>query len=355
MKNKFSANRPVVASTLRRGSERLIGGNGEMNADSKKDLLAAIATLVEAGANSSVISENDAISREETAATNREMVLAAFDDKEELAALGDLMSDQIKIAADRDGFMRRFLRHQDIGQGEIPKVSIVTKNVTASVSTGPVQTQTQMVRDNEVYPAEFYITARPYIEQKDIARSSSDILEQKYLDAVEAVMVQEDRSLLKMADDLIGLDNEHVVFSGGFTPTAFAELSSSVTNWGISPGSMLIASNLWADITTKSEWQAVLDPVSQHEVLLTGKLAYVHGVPMVSDHFRHEQHKVLNAGDVYMFGSPNQVGQYTDRDGIVSQAIDVTHEKVPGRGWVMSELLSMVIANSRAIARGNRA
>lgn len=355
MKQKYG-NNVVLASELRRtgSNERLIGNNGELNASNKNELMKAIAQLIDVAGNNSVLTDTKATEVANVAATHREMVQAAFDSREELAALGDLMADNLTVTSNRDGFMRRLMRQQNIENGQIPSVRMTTKNVTAAIGTGPVQSQTQFIRDNEIFPQEFYITARPYIEQRMINRSASDILEEKYVEALEAIMVAEDRTWKQMADSLIGLDNPHLNISGAFTPQAFAELSTSVNNWGIVPAAALIASDLWLDIVSNTEWSDIIDPVSQHELLLTGKLGQIHGVELITDQFRHAQHKVLNGGEIYIVGGADYHGQYTDRGGVTSQPIDGTQERVPGRGWFLAETMSLCIANSRSIARGRR-
>ena len=146
----------------------------------------AIAQLIDVAGNNSVLTDTKATEVANVAATHREMVQAAFDSREELAALGDLMADNLTVTSNRDGFMRRLMRQQNIENGQIPSVRMTTKNVTAAIGTGPVQSQTQFIRDNEIFPQEFYITARPYIEQRMINRSASDILEEKYVEALEA-------------------------------------------------------------------------------------------------------------------------------------------------------------------------
>lgn len=355
---KFRPNKPqlVLASQVKRegSNEYLVGQNGELNANNKKDLFAAIAQLASLAQDNHVVTDKQAREMASTAQVHREMVLAAFDSQEELAALGDQLAETIQITANRDGFMRRFLMYQEVAQGQIPTVRVNTKNVTAAIATGPVQTQTQIVRDNTLYPAEFYITARPYIEQKDISRTNTDIVEEKYNEALEAIMVTEDRVWKRMADDLIGLDNPHLNISGAFTPQALAQLTSYVADWGIAPTYALIASNLWQDITADQSWQNVLDPISQNEVLLTGRLGTVHGMEIVSDHFRHANHRVLQGGEVYVIGAQDQHGQYTDRGGVEADPLNHTQERVPGRGWAMYEQMSMIIGNSRSVARGRR-
>jgi hypothetical protein len=57
---------------------------------------------------------------------------------------------------------------------------------------------------------------------------------------------------------------------------------------------------------------------------------------------------------MFVVGDAINHGIYTDRGGVQSQPIDISHEQLPGRGWAMSELLSMSIANSRSVAKARR-
>ena len=106
--------------------------------------------------------------------------------------------------------------------------------------------------------------------------------------------------------------------------------------------------------TFLADWSGLINPVAQHELLLTGQLGTVLGMEVISDAFRHEQHKVLSSGEMYVIGAPENHGQYSDRGGIESQPLDGSNEAVPGRGWFMTESLSMVIANARSVAKGKR-
>lgn len=345
----------AIASSIKLpgSNEYLVGANGELNANNKAELVQAIASLMEVASTTKLVTEGQALSLETAAATHREMIQSAFDSKEELAALGDLIADNLTQTINREGFARRMMRFQELVNGQIPQAKMTVKKVIASIAIGPVQQQTQFIREDVIFPPEFYITARPYIEMKEIQRSANDILEDKYVESLEAIMVQEDRTWKRQVDALIGIDNPHLNIAGNFTPAAFAELVGYVSDWGVSPGSVLFASDIWQDMIT-GNWKDVLDPVSQHEVLLTGRLATVHGVNLMSDNFRVPNLRVLNQGEIYVVGSPDQHGQMTDRGGVDSSPLDIAHERVPGRGWAMSETISMVIANSRSVARGRR-
>jgi len=360
MKKRLSitANSPgglTPISDVKREGSALLGNNGEFNAHDKKELMSVISSMIDvASKGNKVVTDSNAVKAEDTAKAHREMLTAAFDSKEELTALGNVIAEELTQTANRDGFMRRFLLYQNLEQGQFPTTRLQTKNVTASIASGPVQTNTQFVRDHEFFPAEWYINARPFVEQKDIMRATGDVLEEKYVDALEAIMVQEDRTWKRMADDLVGLDNPHVNISGALTPATFATLVNYVQSWGVHATTALIASDIWTDIVSLEAWSTTIDPVTQHELFLSGQLGTIHGMAMLSDHFRHPQHKVLNSGDIYIVGAPEQHGQYTDRGGVESQPVDMVQERVPGRGWHLTELMSMIVVNSRSIARGKR-
>jgi len=59
-------------------------------------------------------------------------------------------------------------------------------------------------------------------------------------------------------------------------------------------------------------------------------------------------------GEQFILGNPENLGQYTDRGGIDSLPLDGATEGIAGRGWMMSEYVSMLVANSRAVAKGKR-
>jgi len=354
---QFSTPRTEVATELRLpgSNERMVGAGGELNANSKKDLLNRIGSfsgVVQAG--TEVITEAKAVDREQLKAKHHNMVLSAFDSGEQLSTLGEVMADELYIASNRDGFARRFLSRQELTQGNIPHIRMRMKDVVAVIASSASRIETQIIRDQDHYPPEFYITARPYIEKREIDRSKTDVLEEKYIEALEALMVGEDRTWKRLALATVGVANPQSNIVGSMTPTALGNLRNRVSRWQIPARYWLIANDLWTDIIADPGFQAIIDPVSKYELLLAGELANIIGLTVVSDAFRHPAHKVLDSGEMYVIGDPINHGQYTDRGGVDSQPIDGTHENIPGRGWMMSESLSMVIANARSVARGVR-
>lgn len=355
MKAQIQFRNPVVATELRRqGGERFVGRGGELNASSKQDLFKQIAAFANAASEVGAVTEETATARAEIASKHREALLAAWHDRGAQTELGEVLAEELYQAANRSGFMRRLMARQDLKQGQFPQVRMRMKDVTAVVATSPVDVYRQLVRDNLYTPPEFYIVARPYVEQREIDQSLGDVLEEKYLEALEGTMVAEDRIWRNMALQAVGIANPLTLFSGTMNVSGMNTLRNQVTGWGLSARTWLIANDLWTDISADSSFQNAMDPVSQHELLMTGLLARLYGTEIVSDAFRHPQHKVLDQGEMFMVADPVTHGMYTDRGGVVSSPIDITTEKVPGRGWVMQQTTSMVLANARSVARGYR-
>lgn len=355
-KVQFKAGETIVASQLRfpGSSERAIGNNGELNASSKADLVKQIAALMEVAAGNKIVTEADAVAQETATKARKEMVTAAFASQKAHKELGEVMADELYQAANREGFMRRFLVRQELAQGQFPQVRMRNKNTVATVASSPVRVESQIVRDKLYTPPEFYISARPFIEQREIAQSLGDVLEEKYIEGLEGTMVAEDRVWYALANGTVNVSNPLTTIVGSMSTSALASLRTLVNRWNIPAATWLFASDIWSDVIGDASFSNAIDPVSKHELLLTGQLGTIFGMQVVTDSFRHPEHKVLAQGEMFIVGDPINHGQYTDRGGVESQPIDGAIERIPGRGWWLQELISMVVANSRSVAKAIR-
>lgn len=347
---------PVIASDLSRGrgTERFVGRDGHVNASSDADLTRQVAAFLKSVSENRAVTEEQASARIERASVRREMTEAAFVSDKAHKELGQVMADELYQAANREGFMRRFFARQDLIKGQFPYVKMRMKNVVATVATGPVQVQTQITRDNTYTPPEFNIVARPFVEEREIQQSPGDVLDEKYLEAQESIMVAEDRLWRKLALNTVNIANPKTTFVGTMTAGGLMTLRNQVSRWNIPVSSFLIANDLWNDIVADPSFQNNIDQVSKHELLLTGQLGVMFGMEILSDAYRHPEQKVLNQGEMFAIGEPINHGQYTDRGGITSVPTDQSVEYKIGRGWVLSELMSMVLANPRSVAYATR-
>lgn len=343
-----SAKNPVLATELKLAgsNEFAVGRNGELNASSKKDLFAQQQRFLQAAAQGNMLSIDTA--------TSRELVQAAFNDKDAHRVLGEKISDALYITANRQGFMRKFLAKVDVQQGSVPRFPMRAKNVTAVWSTSPTKVESQITRDRWFTPPELSVVARPFIPQVELNQSSGDVLQEKYIEAVEATMVAEDRLWYNQVQSVVGVDNNLTIISGQLTPYSLMTVASQVTRWGLKGAHLLLASDMWQDIVGNSDFYSAIDPVARHELLLTGELGVMYGMTITSDAFRHPEHKVLGQGEFYVISDAMNHGAYSDRGGLQSVPTDIAAERIPGKGFVIHEALAVVVANSRSVAKGIR-
>jgi hypothetical protein len=351
MRNSVSiraSKQPVLATELKlAGSNELaVGRNGELNASSKKDLFAQQARFLQAASQGNMLSIDTA--------TSKELVQAAFNDKEAHRVLGEKISDALYITANRQGFMRKYLAKVDVQQGSIPRFPVRNKNVTAVWSTSPTKVESQITRDRWFTPPELNVVARPFIPQIELNQSSGDVLQEKYIEAVEATMVAEDRLWYNQVQSIVGVDNNLTIISGQLTPYSLMTVATQVTRWGLKGAHLLLASDMWQDIVGNSDFYSAIDPVARHELLLTGELGVMYGMTITSDAFRHPEHKVLGQGEFYVISDALNHGAYSDRGGLQSVPTDIGVEKIPGKGFVIHESLAVSVANSRSVAKGIR-
>ena len=348
--------RTAVASEMRvpGSSERLVSRNGELNAGSKKELAQLVAKMMEVATDTHIVTESRAQEAAALATKHQELVTAAFNSREEHAALGETMADELFITMDRQALFNKFLARKELKQGQRPEVPLRKKNVVATVATSVAQVETRIVRDNYIFPQEFYVEARPFIEQRDISVSPTDVLQEKYLEALEGLMVGADRTYLELLMTATSLENGDTTIIGQMDPTALGTLRNKVARWGINPAGWLIANDLWTDIVADVGFQNIIDQVSKHELLLEGRLGTILGMEVVSDAFRHPEHKVLSAGQMFIIGDAGMHGVYTDRGGVEATPIDASHTGMPGRGWHMFMQLSMAVPNARSVAAATR-
>jgi hypothetical protein len=343
---------PVLATDYRSlpGAERLVGSNGDLNASSKRDLLQQQLKLLAATANGEV----EPVERMQRQSRNRELVKAMFNTESAHRELGEALAQNLYQTANRRGFARKFLARQDLVPGGIPMVKLRKKDVTVVYSTSPTKTESQIVRDKLFTPPEFILEARPFVEQRELNTSTGDVLEEKYTEAMEAIMVGEDRLWYAGANDTVGLDNDLSIISGTLTPLTLMEVRTQVARWNLPVPNLLMAADLYNDIVGDSSFIQAIEPVARHELIMTGELAVLYGMAITSDAYRHPEHRVLSQGEFFAVSDPQTHGQYTDRGGIDTEVLTGATEKMAGRGWWMYESYSNVIANARSVAKGIR-
>jgi len=332
-------------------SSSLFNKTGEINASSTPDLLAQIGKALQN--QQSVVIQATPQEMEARRQERRQVLVEAMGDQSgrSMQILGEALAAEIYETTNREGFTRRILQYREIGQGENNEVYLKDKDVIAFVATSPSTVMASEIRQRRLLPPEFHVNGYILIDTAELARTSSDLLEEKYEQGLEAIMVQEDRLWKIMADRAAIIRNTLQNF-GTFTPSVFARIIEQVNRWGVPATSCLFASNLWQDIIANGDFAGVLDPVTKWELLQEGYLGSMYGVTIFTDNFRQANLKVLEAGEVYVCGAPINLGVLSLRGAMTAEPINKFAEGEAKRGWFLDEIISLVVGNAMAVAKG---
>jgi hypothetical protein len=342
-----------VGGVTRKSDLPAFGANGEINALSKKDLVAAITHLVkEASAETTVV--NPAMTRE-AALERKAHIVEAFHDRnpQKLQVLGEVYSDSIWETLGRQGFARKLFAVQNVTPGTPARVKVRKKDVVAYQVTSDVKVQPQVIRQTYIYPPEYYINAQIKIEDKEIAQASADILDEKFQDGLEAIMRREDLISRALMVQAATSHNDLTLFPS-FTPSVLSTMRTAVDRWGIPPATLLISFDIWQDITSHTEFVDFFDQVSKHELVLEGRLGSILGMEILTDGYRMPTLQVLQPGEVFVVGTPVTLGTICQVKELTSVAIDFYNQGMAARGWFLESIQAQVLANSRAVSRGIR-
>lgn len=335
--------------------------SGEFNAQDTKELLKQIGQLMTAISSGQVVPASQsaqATSEEHTRQlqARREVIAEAYFDQtgQKWASLGASIALQLQEQRTREGFMRRLAIGQTLKQGEIARIAMTAWDAVAIVATSAVNIGYQIVRHKVFMPTEFEINSNLRVEQIEIEQVSGDILDDLYTQGVDATMVKEDRMWKQAADMSVGVVNPLQYISGQLTPGILATIRQGVTDWNLPAKMAIISNDFWADIIGSADFGTFLDPVNKYDLVLNGYLGTLAGLDLLTDAFRQPNQKVLNRGELYVVGSPENHGAYTDRGGIRATPTSGADQGNTTRGWLMSELLSFLIANPRSVSKGQR-
>lgn len=328
----------------------IVASNGTINASDKRDLLKQIELLMNAHA---APTPDMVVNAKEEAAANRAALVKAFNGSDqEMRILGAAVASYIKETSEREGYARRVLQFRDLEAGKDPLVTVKMKNVMGVIATSPTEVVATEIRDKNIRPALIELSASILVSNKELAQSTYDVLEEKYEEGLEALMVGEDRLWKRMADSAAVARNTQQNFAT-LTPTVFHRLVEQVNRWGIPTTTCIISSSLWTDIVG-GDFAEVIDPVSQYEILTTGKLGTIYGVSMLTDNFRQPNLKFLDSGDIYIVGDPAYHGVFTMHGEMTTDTVNRSVNSEAKKGWFFNQICSMVLGNSASVAKGKK-
>ena len=350
---------PLEELRLGKGRELALSkSTGEINAHDTKDAMRIVGEMMQAMASGQIVHQPKTMSqREEALATSelRRQVLAdSMQDPTKWAALGASLAQQINEQADREGFVRKLMQGNTLKQGDVQRVPMPTHDTMAVVATSSSNVGYQTIRNRVFTPDEFEIQANVRVENLDIQQVNGDLLDHAYNDALQSIMVAEDRLWKKAADSTVGVVNNLELIAGELTTKNLGRLRQAIARWGLPATHIVLSNDYWADVIGSNDFATFVDPITKYDLVLNGQIGTLVGMNIITDAFRQPNQKVLNPGEIYVVASPENHGSYSTRGGIQSTPTSGADSGNSTRGWFMTEPFSLVIANVRSVVKGRR-
>jgi len=339
--------------------EPLVASNGDLNAHDKGEALAMIGNLIEqykqGNMRTATAHDIDPVQARQAKAEEQAMIEAAFADPNgmEFLRLGQATGDVIWETMGREGFLRRIFLTKTLGRGEIGRFRVRRKDVLAHLVSSDANTIESVIRQNWVYPQEYYVNANVQIEDREIEQCDGDILDEKYTDGLEAMLVQEDRLARRLLNTGSTAYNTITYFTT-LTPAIFSSLRTQVGSWGIPVSTCLLSWDLWDDIISDTDFVGWFDEIHKHELILEGRLGSMLDVDIITDYVRYETLKVMEEGEIFMLTAPQNLGGVTQRKPTTAAPINLYPLGKPVRGWFMEQIQGTALVNPRGVAKGQR-
>lgn len=331
-------------------AQAAVNDQGKINAHDVKELLRITGQLALAA------SCGEAVAAPEDMTDHKMAIAEAIADKsgQGWLALGEIIGTQVVETLGRTGFTRRLMQFNPLAKGDIARVRVRHRDVTALVSTSDANIISSQVRQPVVYPSFFSIVANILIEDMEINMDSGDLLDERYQDGLEQLLVQEDKVFINFANQAAGIYNPLIGFPT-LTPSAFQTMKNTVESWGGTPvTNALISFDLWNDIVAEPEFTAWYSELEKHELAVEGSLGKIAGVELITDGYRLPKLKVLDQGQIYMFSSPQTLGVVSQLGDLNVQAINKYSEGIAKRGWYLNQTEAIALVNPKAVIRGQR-
>lgn len=336
--------------------------SGELNANSKKDALALGQRYMDMMKNGDVIlvqedqvgSMQASMSSADRIRLGNEVFMEAANDPSKWASLGSSIVARVEDRAERSGLMRNLLQGSTLRQGEIARVELKQHVCHAVVATGPSDLGYQILRGKVFNPQEFEVKSAVRVPVIDMHQIAGDLMGRAERDAHQSVVVKEDRLFMDAVYQAVGRGNPITYLHDKLLPGHLAAMRDQIDSWNIPVAGTVLSSDFWTDMIGGSVWMEALEPVTRYELLSTGRLATLLGMDLITDGFRDPTQRVLERGTLFTFATPEYLGAYTTRGGATSEATTGANEGNTDKGWLISEILSMVVANTQGLALAKR-
>lgn len=331
-------------------SDKMFDKSGTLNADSNKDALQKIQSILDGMSSGAydvqrVASYENSYSPDEKESLLRE----AFSDtqSEGFRQVGQNLLNPVKEVLDYEGIARKFFMQRTIKQGETFRID-KDVYVTGWAIAEDGQTPQSVVEGKYIYPPEFEVTAYPSIELKDKYRAQYDILGRAQDRARMAIEYQEDLAAINLLQVASGQVNTATSFAT-LNLAALESMRYQIERHRLLCQLFLIHRQEVSDLVNTVSTQ--VDPVTQRELIMAGFIASILNAYIVTTAGTNT-YEILNPGEAYALTDPEHLGVMGTRVELFSEPVNEYMFGNPRQGWFWYELIAQTVHNPSGVAYG---
>lgn len=334
-----------------------VSSNGEMNAHNNADLVNAIGQLLAMASSGQQLPGASQDEERIYSLSNEQkidLLISASSDEQKWAALGANIAEDVREQASRQGFLHSICKVNPLRQGEVARVPMPRHQSQAIIATSPTGMDYHLMRDRYYTPPEFELKANVRVSKLDLGQATHDLLDHAYNDALEGMMTGGDRIWKSAADQTVNKDNDLTLIIGRMSPATIGRLKTKVTDWNLPANKLILANSFWEDVMADPAWTSALTPVAQYDLLMNGRISTAFGLELITDGFRPDNQRVLDKGEMYCIADGEYHATKGSRGGVTSTPTDGANQGETTKGWLLSEIMSFILPNSRSVAKAIR-
>ena len=343
-------------------SERFFNSRNELNASNNRDAFATLAKLMDEVANGRVSLEDTAGSNDNvpTPQERHEHFIEAYKayGQGDVAAwrdIGAATATTIQRYMTRTGFSRSLLAYY-------PKVSDPMRipvedntSVVAIISAGSDSVLPTLITDGFVELDYFEVKSNPRVLQAHINKGMPGLVEKAYNKALHGVGIAEDRYYMsqvrRASNSLYG--NPVMSVLSGLTPEIISRMRTNIEDQGLPAKTLVTGRSIWPDFVAQP-FASVTNPVTNLELIRTGRLATIYDMDIIVDGFRPKNMQVMDPSEMFITAEPAYHGAFSDLGPIEAIPRDTYDDGMSAKGWFISEWIAMAIVNAKSVQLAKR-
>lgn len=320
---------------------------GELNAYDNKEAGTRIASVLEkAGSLKTNMVRESILSND---VRKRVLQAAATDPERGMKIIAQTMGEVVYKIVDYAGWARKILDYQPISQGDIFRIP-KDIDVLGWVVAGDGQTLVSQLKTRYVFPGEWKNTAFVEIDILDVMQANWDIFDRGVDRAAQQIMRGEDVRAVALLQRAARTVNDVVTYAT-LNLGVFEDVRYQVEKWRLTCDKFIISRHELTDVIKTMSGQ--VDFVTQRELILAGYIGNILNAQIITSAGVGVE-EVVPAGNIFAVTEGRYLGRLGERLALQSEPYNTLVRGELKKGVAQYEIIGQGIANSRAVAMGQK-